>query len=424
MTSSGDRAKRRHASRDLAGGREGRAQDSCVQRSRRCARHRRIGGNLVSTCGRPLAPHTVETRLPRLSAQADVAARRGDSFGSPRGWKPGFHAAGDDGAPATLRRRLAGVPCMSRGPGERPRGRAQGRMSEELAVRHTSQQQWKPGFHGHPCVNASGVETRFPRRLAHTASCGSTQGPVRPAATSVETRFPPPWRFNMANTRKRLEALTAGLSIPEVLPAAAPSAAPAAPAPPSFPGAAAARGNQVSTGPGRASRAAHGTRPDAGVSRPDPGGGGRTLRAARASSPVRRLDPDTQAGSFDHPAHPLGQPPRGLVREFGFRGPQGRHRPGRRQRAADPGAGRRPTRPTATSWCSGIGVTVPAWSWASRCWPSSGPTNWAMPSCSRRWIVRTVSAPISRLTSRARCTCARSTSSCFRPSASSRRSWA
>jgi ParB family chromosome partitioning protein len=42
----------------------------------------------------------------------------------------------------------------------------------------------------------------------------------------------------MANTRKRLEALTAGLSIPEVLPAAAPSAAPAALAPPGFPGAA------------------------------------------------------------------------------------------------------------------------------------------------------------------------------------------
>ncbi|CAN7775084.1 ParB/RepB/Spo0J family partition protein [Variovorax sp. LjRoot84] len=44
----------------------------------------------------------------------------------------------------------------------------------------------------------------------------------------------------MASTRKRLEALTAGLSIPEVPPAAAPSAAPAAPAHPRFPGAAAA----------------------------------------------------------------------------------------------------------------------------------------------------------------------------------------
>lgn len=43
----------------------------------------------------------------------------------------------------------------------------------------------------------------------------------------------------MASTRKRLEALTAGLSIPEVPPAAAPNAPPAAPAHPSFPGAAA-----------------------------------------------------------------------------------------------------------------------------------------------------------------------------------------
>jgi len=42
----------------------------------------------------------------------------------------------------------------------------------------------------------------------------------------------------MANTRKRLEALTAGLSIPEAPPAPGPSAAPAASAPPSFPGAA------------------------------------------------------------------------------------------------------------------------------------------------------------------------------------------
>jgi ParB family chromosome partitioning protein len=44
----------------------------------------------------------------------------------------------------------------------------------------------------------------------------------------------------MANTRKRLEALTAGLSIPEVPPAAVSGAAPSAPAHSSFPGAAAA----------------------------------------------------------------------------------------------------------------------------------------------------------------------------------------
>jgi ParB family chromosome partitioning protein len=43
----------------------------------------------------------------------------------------------------------------------------------------------------------------------------------------------------MASTRKRLEELTAGLSIPEVAPAALPGALPAAPAPPSLPGAAA-----------------------------------------------------------------------------------------------------------------------------------------------------------------------------------------
>lgn len=43
----------------------------------------------------------------------------------------------------------------------------------------------------------------------------------------------------MASTRKRLEALTAGLSIPEVAPAAAPSQTSAAPAHPSFPGPAA-----------------------------------------------------------------------------------------------------------------------------------------------------------------------------------------
>lgn len=42
----------------------------------------------------------------------------------------------------------------------------------------------------------------------------------------------------MANTRKRLEALTAGLSIPEALPAPGPSAAPAPSVPPGFPGAA------------------------------------------------------------------------------------------------------------------------------------------------------------------------------------------
>jgi ParB family chromosome partitioning protein len=62
---------------------------------------------------------------------------------------------------------------------------------------------------------------------------------IRVVAALLETRFPSQWRFKMASTRKRLEALTAGLSIPEGPPAAAPEVGVAPPAQPSFPGAAA-----------------------------------------------------------------------------------------------------------------------------------------------------------------------------------------
>lgn len=157
----GDRAKRRPR-RGIWWAAAGKGARPACPKIPRCARQRRIGGNLVSTCGRPLAPHTWKLgchgsrhrRMWPLDAET-VSARRGGGnqvstppalsarrprFGGDLPGCPAGHGSWREAARAGAR-----AACPKNSQSAIRRSSSGNQVS--TVTRASTPQAWKPGFH-------------------------------------------------------------------------------------------------------------------------------------------------------------------------------------------------------------------------------------------------------------------------------------